>query len=237
MSTKRLLTLFVAGLLAVAPAAWAQQSAEEEAQRKKYEQQMKQAEKQMQEAQRQMREAERQMREASRVIARDATQRALREVERKLVVFSDHPRIGVILRTDADPKMDAIGAEIEGLTPGGPAEEAGVKVGDIVVKANGKSMTVGSVAVDDDESAPSARLRELVTGLKAGDKVALEIKRGNETKHITVTAEKFGGPMVKVFRGSGPEDFDLDFDVDVDIDTEGGPRWDDDPPAAGGRWS
>ena len=222
MSTKRLLTLIVTGLLVVAPTAWAQQSAEEEA-RLKAEQQMKQAEKQMQEAQRQMREAERQMREAARTIERHASERARHEYERQVVVFADHPRIGVILRTDADPKVDAIGAEIVGLTPGGPAEDAGVKVGDIVMKANGTSMTTGSVAVDDDESAPGARLRQLVTSLKAGDKVELEIRRGTETKHLSMTAEKLGGPMVKVFRGSGPDDFDFDFDVD--IDTDGGSTW------------
>jgi C-terminal processing protease CtpA/Prc len=220
MSTKRLLTLIVAGLVAVAPSALAQQSAEDEA-RLKAEQQMKQAEKQMQEAQRQMRDAERQMREAAREMARNASRQAQFEVQRKLVVYADHPRIGVILRTEADPKVDAIGAEIVGLTPGGPAETAGVKVGDIVAKANGKPMNVGPAAVDEDESAPSARLRELVTSLKAGDKVELEIKRGSEIKRISVTAERLGGPMVKVFRGSDHDDFD----INVDIDTDGESTW------------
>ncbi|HNX51377.1 MAG TPA: PDZ domain-containing protein [Thermoanaerobaculaceae bacterium] len=225
MRTKRLLALLVTGLLAAAPTIQAQQSSETDTAMRQADEQRRQAEKQMKDAERQMRDAERQMREAARVIARTASDRARREVERHMIVYADHPRIGVILRTDADPKVDAIGAEIEGLTPGGSAEDAGVKVGDIVMKANGKSLTAGTVAVDDDESAPSARLRELVSGLKAGDKVALEIKRGNEVKSITVTAEKLGGPMLKVLKSSGPDDLDFDFNIDVDVDMDKGPRW------------
>jgi len=44
--------------------------------------------------------------------------------------FSDNRgRIGVIVDPRADAAGDKVGARIEGVTPGGPAEKAGLKVG------------------------------------------------------------------------------------------------------------
>src|SRR5260370_17028264 len=54
------------------------------------------------------------------------------------VVMRDHRgRIGVVIRTDVSPETDKLGAKIEGVTPGGPAEKAGLKVGDIVTNFHG----------------------------------------------------------------------------------------------------
>src|SRR5262245_55394484 len=52
--------------------------------------------------------------------------------------FSDNRgRIGVIVDTHADATGDKVGARIDGITPGGPAEKAGMKVGDIITRFNG----------------------------------------------------------------------------------------------------
>lgn len=230
MTNKHLTALLAAGLVALAPLARAQQSGDDEAARRaeekarqKAEQQMREAEQEMKEAQRKLRDAERQMRDAAREIARHAQEKIQKEFQRKMVVFGDHARIGVILRSEADPKTDVVGAEIQGLTPGGPAEEAGVKVGDIVVKLNGKILTTPfiDVDVDEDESAPAARLRESVAEMHDGDKVELVVKRGSELKSISLTARRMGGPLVGVWTGKGKGfDFDLDIDVDTDIGDE-----------------
>lgn len=234
MSNRHFQALLAAGLLLFAGPVRAQDStafdpalrAEEKAQQKA-EEQLRKAEQRMREAQRELREAERQMRDAASKIARYASDRVRREIERKVVVFGDHPRIGVILRSEADPKIDVIGAEVQGLTPGGPAEEAGVKVGDVVVKINGKILTTPfiDVKVDDDESAPAARLREAVAELRDGDKVELVVKRGGELKTLTLTARRMPGPLVSVWTGKGGNfDFDLDLDLDLDGKGPGGGR-------------
>src|SRR5437870_8355260 len=73
--------------------------------------------------------------------------------------FSDnHGRIGVVVRTDASAESDKIGAKIEGITPGGPAEKSGLKVGDIISKFAGTSLG-GIKAEDEDESGPGRKLR------------------------------------------------------------------------------
>src|SRR5713226_5163002 len=50
-----------------------------------------------------------------------------------------HGRIGVLVNTVAD-SSDRYGARTEGVTPGGPAEKAGLKAGDIITKFNGTSL-------------------------------------------------------------------------------------------------
>src|SRR5437763_16529945 len=72
--------------------------------------------------------------------------------------FSDNRgRIGVVVRTDASAESDKVGAKIEGVTPGSPAEKAGLKVGDIITKFAGTSLG-GIKAEAADESGAGRKL-------------------------------------------------------------------------------
>src|SRR2546422_11155489 len=51
--------------------------------------------------------------------------------------FGERGRIGVIVDPKANSAGDKVGARIDGITPGGPAEEAGVEVGDVITRFNG----------------------------------------------------------------------------------------------------
>jgi C-terminal processing protease CtpA/Prc len=186
----------------------------------------REAEEQMQRAARQMREAERQVREAARQLAKLGVERKIINIDKKVVLFDDRARLGVVLRSDADPKTDAIGAYIQALTPGSPAEEAGLRPGDIITKFNGQSLAGGKGEEDEDRSAPAARLAELAHSLKDGDKVALEYKRGDTTATTTLVARRLLGPRIKIL---GPPEGvieipDVDIpDIDVDVSTLGHP--------------
>src|SRR3989442_9963650 len=80
-----------------------------------------------------------------------------REPRARTFMMSDHRgRIGVVVRTDASPETDKIGAKIEGVTPAGPADKAGLKVGDVITKFNGTSLAAGQ-AEDEDESGPGGK--------------------------------------------------------------------------------
>lgn len=105
-------------------------------------------------------------------------------------------RIGVVVRTDASPEADKLGAKIEGVTPGGPADKAGLKVGDIITKFNGTALA-GAAAEDEDESGPGRKLIELAHKLQPGDTVQVEYRRGGgggggDTKKATIVAEDLG---------------------------------------------
>ncbi len=104
-------------------------------------------------------------------------------------------RIGVVVNTAANPDSDKIGARIAAVTPGGPADKAGLKAGDVITKFNGTAL--GSTrAGDEDESGPGMKLVELARALDPGDTVKVEYRRGNDTKQATLVAEEVeGGPF------------------------------------------
>lgn len=103
----------------------------------------------------------------------------------------NHGRIGVLVNTVADSASDRVGARIDGVTPGGPAEKAGLKSGDIITKFNGKALAgTGSGDLDTDESAPGHRLIELAHDLDPGDTVKIEYRRGTEAKSATLVADE-----------------------------------------------
>jgi PDZ domain len=109
-------------------------------------------------------------------------------------------RIGVIVRTDANTESDKLGAKIEAVTPGGPADKAGLKVGDIITKFNGTSL--GGVPSDDDEaSGPGKKLVELAHQLDPGDTVQIEYRRGSDSKKATVVAAKLGDGRFRIEMG------------------------------------
>ena len=172
MNTTRLLAGLGTLLLLAAPVAAQETSKDTEKARREAEAQMKKAEQQMKQAEQEMREAERAMQDAARKLGDLHMERDLRRVERKVVIFGDRARLGLVLQSEKNPKTDAIGAYVEGLTPGSPAEEAGLQPGDIIVKFNGEALASAKVEADEDESAPTAKLMELAQrpqGRRQGD--------------------------------------------------------------------
>lgn len=109
---------------------------------------------------------------------------------RGMLSFSgNRGRIGVLVKTYADPQNDKIGARIEAVTPGGPAEKAGLKAGDIVTRFRGTAL--GGAAADiDDESGPGMKLIELARALEPGDTVQVEYRRGGDARRATIVADE-----------------------------------------------
>src|SRR5213594_2636754 len=103
----------------------------------------------------------------------------------------NHGRIGVVVNMAANADSDKIGSRIAAVTPGGPADKAGLKAGDVITKFNGTAL--GSArAGDEDESGPGMKLVELAHALDPGDTVKVEYRRGSETKTATIVAEDLG---------------------------------------------
>jgi S1-C subfamily serine protease len=105
-------------------------------------------------------------------------------------------RIGVLVKREADAADDKLGARIEGVTPGGPAEKAGLKAGDIITRFNSTALGGTRAEESNDEvSGPGLKLIELAQALEPGDTVQIEYRRGNETRKATLIAEEMGGPL------------------------------------------
>jgi PDZ domain-containing protein len=107
--------------------------------------------------------------------------------------FSDkRGRIGVIVDTRANESGDKVGARIEGITPEGPADQAGLKAGDVITRFNNTNLG-GVQAERDEDSGPGMKLIELARRLEPGDSVQVEYKRGSDTRKATLVAEDLGG--------------------------------------------
>lgn len=100
-------------------------------------------------------------------------------------------RIGVVVKTDADAADDRLGARIEAVTPGGPADNAGLKAGDIITRFKGTALG-GARAENDDESGPGMKLIELARALDPGDTVQVEYRRGGDSRRTTIVAADLG---------------------------------------------
>lgn len=131
--------------------------------------------------------------------------------------FDNRGRIGVIVDTRANAAGDKVGARIEGVTPGGPAEKAGLKVGDVITRFNGTALG-GATAEEEGDSGPGMKLIDLARALDPGDTVQVEYRRGTESRKATIVAEDLGdgpwrsfprGPMVMDRIRMGPGEWNL----------------------------
>ena len=106
--------------------------------------------------------------------------------------YVNRGRIGVIVDPKANDAGDKVGARIEGITPGGPAEKAGLKAGDVITRFNGTALG-GAASEDDERSGPGLKLIDLARKLDPGDTVQVEYRRGTDARKVTLVAEDLGG--------------------------------------------
>ncbi len=108
--------------------------------------------------------------------------------------FNDNRgRIGVIVDTRADATRDKVGARVDGITPDGPADKAGLKVGDVITRFNGTDLGGARAEENDEDSGPGMKLIELARKLEPGDTAQIEYRRGNDNRKATLIAEDLGG--------------------------------------------
>lgn len=100
---------------------------------------------------------------------------------RGIGAFAGPPRVLIGVQLE-DSSGDA-GARVREVSPGGPAEQAGVRAGDLIVAVNG-------TGVQGKEAA--GRVVELLHDVKPGDKVDLKVSRDGKTRDLDVIARPDG---------------------------------------------
>lgn len=89
----------------------------------------------------------------------------------------------VLVGIQLDDSSGNAGARVREVSPGGPAEEAGVRGGDLIVAVNGTNVRGRE---------PAARVVQLLRDVKPGDKVDLKVSRDGKIRDLTVTARPDG---------------------------------------------
>jgi membrane-associated protease RseP (regulator of RpoE activity) len=86
------------------------------------------------------------------------------------------------------------GVEVVGVSPGGPAESAGLKAGDVVLAVNGENLRRSG------ERPASAQLVEFMGGIEPGTAVKVDYLRDGKRRTAIVTTAPAEPPMVRVIR-------------------------------------
>jgi S1-C subfamily serine protease len=132
-------------------------------------------------------EAQRRLEDAAREVAELSGEAAGPGAFRQFEYFLPNPRRAMLGVNLGGTEPNGGGVRVEAVSPGGPAAEAGVKAGDVIVAIEAKPVTTG---------------RELVRAMEAiepGQKVELGLRRDGKPVKLAVEAR----PLNKVFLG-GP---------------------------------
>ena len=140
-----------------------------------------------------MRDAQERMSRAASEIAAIAAERAADAMENLPFMDEHAPRrtaIGVDLASDTKD-----GARVLDVSPGGAAEEAGIRAGDTIVMVNGTD-----VKADSRPGEASRQVVQLLRGVKPNTKVKVRVQRDGKPKDFEIVAR----PYVFAFQGNGP---------------------------------
>jgi C-terminal processing protease CtpA/Prc len=89
----------------------------------------------------------------------------------------------VLVGIQLDDSSGVTGARVREVSPGGPAERAGVRAGDLIVAVNG---------TDVRGPEPAGHVVRLLRDVKPGDRVDLKVLRDGTTRDLTATARPDG---------------------------------------------
>jgi hypothetical protein len=107
-------------------------------------------------------------------------------------------RLGINVATDQGASLDARGVRVQSVTPDSPADDAGLRVGDVITRVDGHGLLDpldGDVErdFDLDRSIPAQRLLAIVRDLDPGQEVELRYERDGRSHTVTVEARDLPG--------------------------------------------
>lgn len=94
-------------------------------------------------------------------------------------------RLGVTV--SLEPRAsDSVGAYLESVTPGGPAANAGLQSGDVVIRLDGKSVFESGLRATQEQSVPGVGLIELAAKLSPNDTITVNYARGDARRSTSL---------------------------------------------------
>jgi predicted metalloprotease with PDZ domain len=134
---------------------------------------MERAREELGRAHRELREAQREVARAHRELGHSG--RGIHAVS--FAALGDRPVIGVVLGEETDS-----GVELIGVTPDGPAEAAGIEVGDVLVAIDGRKLT--------GDGGGKQSVFAVMEAAEPGDAIEISVNRQGVQRNFTVVAER-----------------------------------------------
>ena len=148
----------------------------------------------------QLKEARARLNDAARDVADLSQQLYGGDRQEELMRFVQGRPQGAMLGINIeDAKGRDDGVEVVGVSPGGPAEQAGLKAGDIVVAMNGQSLRT------TDGRDPSAQLVERMRSVEPGQTVNLDYLRDGQKRTAAIKAAPAEPPIARILRERLPK--------------------------------
>lgn len=119
--------------------------------------------------------------------------------DRFLPLMQRRARLGVTVNLEARDS-DTRGAYLTAVTPGGPADKAGLRAGDVITRLDGQVLVVQGEKAAESESAPGLRLVELAARLEPNDTIPVEYLRGDARRTTSLVT---GDDRIVVSEGEG----------------------------------
>ncbi len=120
----------------------------------------------------------------------------------------EHDR--AFLGVSIEARNDETGVRVQGVTPDGPAEQAGIEAGDVIVAIGGADLS------DVESSEAVSRLMEVLHDVEAGDAVSVTVERDGRRRDFDVVTETMAD-HASAFAFSTHPDMDFDFRFDTDV--------------------
>lgn len=182
MDNARKLILALAASLLAAPAVAQQPAAEAEVEQRQAELHLEQAE-----IEQRMREAEQRLAEAAQQIAELSARQLPRVAEfTKKIHVDTRPRLGITIGDDEPGPTtggQVTGVQVMGVSPGGAADDAGLRAGDTITAINGESMTA------ENASDANKKLLDFMSGVEEGDVLKVDYLRNGKAGNVEVTPQ------------------------------------------------
>ncbi len=152
---------------------------------------------------RELREQIDELREELRDLERDEMGDVAREFDITLAPFwrsanvfnvfaGNRARMGIVVQTRVSARTDSLGAVVVDVSEEGPADEAGIEEGDIIVEFDGEPLTGRYPPASEHESAPAIKLIDLVGEREEGDTVNVVFVRDGSGRDVDVVLRRLG---------------------------------------------
>jgi S1-C subfamily serine protease len=143
-----------------------------------------------------LQEAQKRLERAAGEVAALSAEVASEVMESISTSFADGPRRTVI-GVQLEPGSSGDGAKVQDVSPGGPAEQAGIRAGDVIVAVNGKEV----------KGEAAREVVRLLRDVAPDSKVKVRVLRDGKPKDFEVVARPFD-PHTFAYHTDAPPGFD-----------------------------